>query len=69
MLASGACFCLSLSVCAFLLWQVNWIQQHVFVNVWHSENLGNLLYVIFGEILFWGVVSGILHKLGIYWKL
>lgn len=48
---------------------VNWIQQHVFVNVWHSENLGNLLYVIFGEILFWGVVSGILHKLGIYWKL
>ncbi|KAF7068469.1 hypothetical protein CFC21_074222 [Triticum aestivum] len=48
---------------------VNWIQKHVFVNVWHSERLGTLLYVIFGEILFWGVVSGILHKLGIYWKL
>ncbi|KAM0909554.1 hypothetical protein ACQ4PT_014723 [Festuca glaucescens] len=48
---------------------VNWIQQHVFINVWHSVRLGSLLYVIFGEILFWGVVSGILHKLGIYWKL
>ncbi|XP_077240213.1 uncharacterized protein LOC143881102 [Tasmannia lanceolata] len=48
---------------------VHWIQKHVFVNVWHSERLGTLLYVIFAEILFWGVVSGILHKLGIYWKL
>ncbi|KAK3226609.1 hypothetical protein Dsin_006471 [Dipteronia sinensis] len=48
---------------------VNWIQTHVFINVWHSERLGTLLYVIFAEITFWGVVAGILHKLGIYWKL
>ncbi|ERM99394.1 heparan-alpha-glucosaminide N-acetyltransferase [Amborella trichopoda] len=48
---------------------VNWIQKHVFVDVWNSENLGTLLYVIFAEIVFWGVVAGILHKLRIYWKL
>ncbi|KAH7670805.1 Heparan-alpha-glucosaminide N-acetyltransferase protein [Dioscorea alata] len=48
---------------------VHWIYKHIFVNVWHSERLGTLLYVIFAEIVFWGVVSGILHKLGIYWKL
>ncbi|XP_057434374.1 uncharacterized protein LOC130727286 [Lotus japonicus] len=48
---------------------VNWIQNHVFNNVWHSERLGTLLYVIFAEITFWGVVAGILHKLGVYWKL
>ncbi|XP_059667581.1 uncharacterized protein LOC132313000 [Cornus florida] len=48
---------------------VNWIQEHVFNDVWNSERLGTLLYVIFAEITFWGVVSGILHKLGIYWKL
>lgn len=48
---------------------VHWIQKHVFTNVWHSERLGTLLYVIFAEITFWGVVAGILHKLGIYWKL
>ncbi|POO01767.1 hypothetical protein TorRG33x02_025440 [Trema orientale] len=48
---------------------VHWIQKHVFINVWHSERLGTLLYVIFAEITFWGVVAGILHKLGIYWKL
>ncbi|KAJ0088687.1 hypothetical protein Patl1_32217 [Pistacia atlantica] len=48
---------------------VNWIRTHVFINVWKSESLGTLLYVIFAEITFWGVVSGILHKLGIYWKL
>ncbi|KAG4970583.1 hypothetical protein JHK85_037004 [Glycine max] len=48
---------------------VYWIQNHVFTNVWHSERLGTLLYVIFAEITFWGVVAGILHKLGIYWKL
>ncbi|RDX75944.1 hypothetical protein CR513_44125, partial [Mucuna pruriens] len=48
---------------------VYWIQNHVFINVWHSERLGTLLYVIFAEITFWGVVAGILHKLGIYWKL
>jgi len=49
--------------------QVNWIQNHVFINVWHSERLGTLLYVIFAEITFWGVVAAIFHKLGIYWKL
>ncbi|KAJ7976903.1 Heparan-alpha-glucosaminide N-acetyltransferase [Quillaja saponaria] len=43
---------------------VHWIQYHVFINVWHSERVGTLLYVIFAEITFWGVVSGILHKLG-----
>ncbi|XP_057745748.1 uncharacterized protein LOC130963664 [Arachis stenosperma] len=48
---------------------VNWIQEHVFNNVWHSERLGTLLYVIFAEITFWGMVAGIFHKLGIYWKL
>ncbi|KAK6244664.1 hypothetical protein QUC31_011073 [Theobroma cacao] len=48
---------------------VYWIQKHVFINVWHSERLGTLLYVIFAEIAFYGVLSGILHKLGIYWKL
>ncbi|GJN07028.1 hypothetical protein PR202_ga24817 [Eleusine coracana subsp. coracana] len=48
---------------------VHWIVKHVFVNVWHSQRLGTLLYVIFGEIVFWGVVAGILHKLRIYWKL
>ncbi|EPS61986.1 hypothetical protein M569_12808, partial [Genlisea aurea] len=48
---------------------VNWIQDHVFVDVWHSRKVGILLYVIFGEILFWAVVSGILHRLAIYWKL
>ncbi|KAK3043046.1 hypothetical protein RJ639_002614 [Escallonia herrerae] len=48
---------------------VNWIQEHVFINVWHSERVGTLLYVIFAEITFWGVLSGILHKLRIYWKL
>ncbi|XP_024022989.1 heparan-alpha-glucosaminide N-acetyltransferase [Morus notabilis] len=48
---------------------VHWIQKHVFINVWNSERLGTLLYVIFAEITFWGVVAGILHKLGIYWKL
>ncbi|XP_030541108.1 heparan-alpha-glucosaminide N-acetyltransferase-like [Rhodamnia argentea] len=48
---------------------VYWIQKHIFINVWHSERLGTLLYVIFAEIVFWGVVSGVLHKLGIYWKL
>ncbi|KAH6797660.1 heparan-alpha-glucosaminide N-acetyltransferase-like protein [Perilla frutescens var. hirtella] len=48
---------------------VHWIRQHVFVDVWKSERVGTLLYVIFAEITFWAVVSGILHKLGIYWKL
>ncbi|KAG8647194.1 heparan-alpha-glucosaminide N-acetyltransferase [Manihot esculenta] len=48
---------------------VKWIQNHVFFNVWNSQRLGTLLYVIFAQITFWGVVAGILHKLGIYWKL
>ncbi|KAH9671182.1 DUF1624 domain-containing protein [Citrus sinensis] len=48
---------------------VNWIQNHLFIHVWNSERLGTLLYVIFAEITFWGVVAGILHRLGIYWKL
>ncbi|XP_027349149.1 heparan-alpha-glucosaminide N-acetyltransferase-like [Abrus precatorius] len=48
---------------------VHWIKKHIFVNVWHSERVGTLLYVIFAEITFWGVVAGVLHKLGIYWKL
>uniref|UniRef100_A0A7N0U6R4 Heparan-alpha-glucosaminide N-acetyltransferase catalytic domain-containing protein n=1 Tax=Kalanchoe fedtschenkoi TaxID=63787 RepID=A0A7N0U6R4_KALFE len=47
----------------------NWIKKHVFVQVWHSRRVGVLLYVIFAEILFWGIVSGILHRLGLYWKL
>lgn len=49
--------------------QVYWIQEHVFIRVWHSTKLGILLYVIFAEILFWAVIAGILHQLGIYWKL
>lgn len=49
--------------------QVYWIQKHVFIGVWHSKRVGILLYVIFAEILFWGVVAGVLHWLGIYWKL
>ncbi|KAK8638948.1 hypothetical protein V6N13_137356 [Hibiscus sabdariffa] len=48
---------------------VFWIQKHIFNNVWHSVRLRTLLYVIFAEIVFYGVLSGILHKLGIYWKL
>ncbi|KAM7279553.1 hypothetical protein ACFE04_006687 [Oxalis oulophora] len=48
---------------------VHWIQKHVFVQVWHSQRVGILLYVIFVEIQFWAVVSGVLHRMGIYWKL
>eukprot|EP01018_Ginkgo_biloba_P003577 Gb_06559 [translate_table: standard] len=48
---------------------VYWIQKHVFIKVWHSRRVGILLYVLFAEILFWGIVAGILHRLGIYWKL
>ncbi|KAL8246109.1 hypothetical protein R6Q59_007325 [Mikania micrantha] len=48
---------------------VNWILNHLFINMWNSRRSGTLLYVIFVEIIFWGLVSGILHKLGIYWKL
>ncbi|KAI3496204.1 hypothetical protein L1887_38559 [Cichorium endivia] len=48
---------------------IYWIQKHIFIGVWHSRRVGILLYVIFAEILFWAIVSGILHRLGIYWKL
>ncbi|GLT92317.1 hypothetical protein SLE2022_101570 [Rubroshorea leprosula] len=48
---------------------VYWFQKHVFVNVRKSERVGILLYVLFAEILFYGVLAGILHKLEIYWKL
>ncbi|QHO46396.1 hypothetical protein HN51_015923 [Arachis hypogaea] len=48
---------------------VHWIKKHVFVNVWHSEKVGTILYVFFAEITFWAVVAGILHKFKIYWKL
>ncbi|XXG54120.1 hypothetical protein AAC387_Pa03g2082 [Persea americana] len=48
---------------------VYWIQKHIFIHVWHSKRVGILLYVIFAEILFWGLVAGILHQLRIYWKL
>ncbi|KAL5566370.1 hypothetical protein UlMin_029534 [Ulmus minor] len=48
---------------------VYWIKKHIFIGVWHSKRVGILLYVLFGEILFWGIVAGIFHWLGIYWKL
>eukprot|EP00250_Pteridium_aquilinum_P013049 c21099_g1_i1 orf=235-1701(+) len=48
---------------------VYWVEKHIFVEPWHSLKVGTLLYVLFGEILFWGVVSGLLHWQGIYWKL
>ncbi|CAD5181343.1 unnamed protein product [Musa acuminata subsp. malaccensis] len=48
---------------------VYWIQKHIFIQVWHSRRVGILLYVVFAQILFWGLVAGILHRLGIYWKL
>jgi heparan-alpha-glucosaminide N-acetyltransferase len=49
--------------------QIYWIQKHIFIGVWHSQRVGILLYVIFAEILFWGMVAGIFHRLEIYWKL
>lgn len=48
---------------------VHWVEKHIFIEPWHSVKVGTLLYVLFGEILFWGVVSGLLHWRGIYWKL
>lgn len=48
---------------------IHWIQKHVFVGVWHSQRVGILLYVIFAEIFFWGIVAGIFHRMNIYWKL
>jgi heparan-alpha-glucosaminide N-acetyltransferase len=41
----------------------------MFIGVWNSQSVGILLYVIFAEIPFWGIVAGIFHRLGIYWKL
>ncbi|XP_024963782.1 heparan-alpha-glucosaminide N-acetyltransferase isoform X2 [Cynara cardunculus var. scolymus] len=48
---------------------IYWIQKHIFFGVWHSRRVGILLYVIFAEIMFWVIISGILDWLGIYWKL
>ncbi|CAH8361473.1 unnamed protein product [Eruca vesicaria subsp. sativa] len=48
---------------------INWIKEHVFVQVWHSRRVGVLMYVIFAEILFWGLVTGVCHRFKIYWKL
>nr|GMD42223.1 heparan-alpha-glucosaminide N-acetyltransferase isoform X1 [Ipomoea batatas] len=48
---------------------VYWIQKHVFIGVWHSKRVGTLMYVIFAEILFWAIIAGLFHWLGIYWKL
>ncbi|XP_073144351.1 uncharacterized protein [Henckelia pumila] len=48
---------------------IHWIQKHIFIGVWHSRRVGILLYVIFAEILFWGIIAGLLHRSGIYWKL
>ncbi|XP_072985265.1 uncharacterized protein [Typha latifolia] len=48
---------------------VYWIQKHIFVKVWHSTRVGVLLYVIFAQILFWALIAGFLHRLGVYWKL
>ncbi|KAK4343055.1 hypothetical protein RND71_038871 [Anisodus tanguticus] len=38
---------------------VNWIQHHVFFDVWKSERVGTLLYVIFAEITCWAILAGI----------
>ncbi|XP_062182008.1 uncharacterized protein LOC133886270 [Phragmites australis] len=48
---------------------VYWVRKHVFVRVWHSTRVGILLYVLFAQILFWALVSGLLHRAGLYWKL
>ncbi|KAL1198022.1 hypothetical protein V5N11_018308 [Cardamine amara subsp. amara] len=48
---------------------INWIREHVFIRVWHSRRVGVLMYVIFAEIFFWGLVSGVFHRFKIYWKL
>jgi len=51
------------------LLQVYWVRKHVFVKVWHSTRVGILLYVLFAQILFWALVSGVLHHARLYWKL
>ncbi|THU57845.1 hypothetical protein C4D60_Mb03t07880 [Musa balbisiana] len=38
---------------------VYWIQKHIFIEVWHSRRVGILLYVVFAQILFWGLVAGV----------
>ncbi|KAK1278179.1 hypothetical protein QJS04_geneDACA007271 [Acorus gramineus] len=48
---------------------VYWIKKHIFIGLWHSKRVGILLYVLFAQILFWALVAGILHQLGVYWKL
>nr|CAB3479337.1 unnamed protein product [Digitaria exilis] len=48
---------------------VYWVRKHVFVKVWHSTRVGILLYVLFAQILLWALVSGVLHRAGLYWKL
>ncbi|KAG7552078.1 hypothetical protein ISN45_Aa06g026880 [Arabidopsis thaliana x Arabidopsis arenosa] len=48
---------------------IDWIREHVFIRVWHSKRVGVLMYVIFAEILFWGLVTGVFHRFKIYWKL
>ncbi|TVU34646.1 hypothetical protein EJB05_16489 [Eragrostis curvula] len=48
---------------------VYWVRKHVFVKVWHSTRVGILLYVLFAQILFWALVSGVLHRARLYWKL
>ncbi|RZC87935.1 hypothetical protein C5167_004113, partial [Papaver somniferum] len=48
---------------------IYWIKKHVFIGVWNSRKVGILFYVIFAEILFWGLVAGVLHRFGIYWNL
>ncbi|XP_020876924.1 heparan-alpha-glucosaminide N-acetyltransferase isoform X3 [Arabidopsis lyrata subsp. lyrata] len=48
---------------------ITWIREHVFIRVWHSKRVGVLMYVIFAEILFWGLVTGVFHRFKIYWKL
>lgn len=60
---------LNLDECIYICPQVNWIQKHIFIEVWHSRRVGILLYVIFAEICFWAIVAGIFHWFGIYWKL
>ncbi|KAJ7535611.1 hypothetical protein O6H91_12G040100 [Diphasiastrum complanatum] len=48
---------------------IHWVKKHIFFNVWNSQRVAGLLYVLFGEILFWGIVSGLLHSQRWYWKL
>ena len=43
--------------------------KHVFVKAWHSTRVGILLYVLFAQIVFWALVSGVLHRARLYWKL